>query len=29
MMDKKEYVNGQKTYEHVGDHLPTFLKTGK
>lgn len=29
MMNKKQYVNGQKTYEQVGDKLIYFFKDGK
>jgi len=29
MMKKKQYVNGQKTYEQVGDELTYFFKDGK
>lgn len=29
MMNKKQYVNGQKTYEKAGDKLTYFFKDGK
>jgi antitoxin component YwqK of YwqJK toxin-antitoxin module len=29
MMKNKQYVNGQKTYEQVGDKLTYFFKDGK
>ena len=29
MMKNKQYVNGQKTYEKVGDKLAYFFKDGK
>lgn len=29
MLDKKEYANGQKAYELVGDKLTYFFKDGK
>ncbi len=29
MMNKKQYANGQKTYEQVGDQLTYFFKDGK
>jgi antitoxin component YwqK of YwqJK toxin-antitoxin module len=29
MMKNKHYVNGQKTYEQVGDKLTHFFKNGK